>query len=226
MVLQGVPGGEGNKLKIKQVEELVGITKKNIRFYEEQGLLEVKRAANGYREYSMKDVKRLQEIKLLRKLSVTIDDMRQIFKGGKSLKSCIEYQVEAMERQKKNIGQIQFFCEQLLHDDLLLENLDAVLCLEKMERMEKEGTNFMDIKKTDIRRKRLLGAVLGACVMVALMAAAIAFLLWASSEDPIPVGWLAFFIGLLVIVIIGIILALAGRIKEIKGGEQDEASKY
>lgn len=81
-------------------------------------------------------------------------------------------------------------------------------------------------KKTDIRRKRLLGAVLGACVMVALMAAAIAFLLWASSEDPIPVGWLAFFIGLLVIVIIGIILALAGRIKEIKGGEQDEASKY
>lgn len=51
-------------------------------------------------------------------------------------------------------------------------------------------------------------------------------LLWASSEDPIPVGWLAFFIGLLVIVIIGIILALAGRIKEIKGGEQDEASKY
>lgn len=43
-------------MKIKQVEELVGITKKNIRFYEEQGLLEVKRAENGYREYSLNDV--------------------------------------------------------------------------------------------------------------------------------------------------------------------------
>ena len=55
-------------MKIKQVEELVGITRKNIRFYEEQGLLSVERAENGYREYSLKDVKRLQEIRFLRKL--------------------------------------------------------------------------------------------------------------------------------------------------------------
>ena len=40
-------------MKIKQVEELVGITRKNIRFYEEQGLLQVARADNGYREYHM-----------------------------------------------------------------------------------------------------------------------------------------------------------------------------
>ena len=52
-------------MKIKQVEELVGITRKNIRFYEEQGLLSVERAENGYREYSLKDVKRLQVIRVL-----------------------------------------------------------------------------------------------------------------------------------------------------------------
>ena len=54
-------------MKIKQVEELVGITRKNIRFYEEQGLLSVERAENGYREYSLKDVKRLQEIRFFKK---------------------------------------------------------------------------------------------------------------------------------------------------------------
>lgn len=70
-------------MKIKQVEELVGITKKNIRFYEEQGLLEVKRAENGYREYGLKDVERLQQIRLLRKLSIPIEDMRQMFGGEK-----------------------------------------------------------------------------------------------------------------------------------------------
>ena len=42
-------------MKIKQVEELVGITRKNIRFYEEQGLLNVERAENGYREYHTAD---------------------------------------------------------------------------------------------------------------------------------------------------------------------------
>ena len=46
-------------MKIKQVEELVGITRKNIRFYEEQGLLNVARAENGYREYHQADVIRL-----------------------------------------------------------------------------------------------------------------------------------------------------------------------
>ena len=54
-------------MKIKQVEELVGITRKNIRFYEDQGLLNVERAENGYREYHQADVIRLQEIKLFRK---------------------------------------------------------------------------------------------------------------------------------------------------------------
>lgn len=55
-------------MKIKQVEELVGITRKNIRFYEEQGLLNVERAENGYREYHTADIARLQEIKLFRKM--------------------------------------------------------------------------------------------------------------------------------------------------------------
>ena len=88
-------------MKIKQVEELVGITRKNIRFYEEQGLLSVERAENGYREYSLKDVKRLQEIRFLRQLFIPIEDMREVFEGKKSLTSCLEYQVEKMEREKK-----------------------------------------------------------------------------------------------------------------------------
>ena len=38
-------------MKINEVEALAGITKKNIRFYEEQGLLSPRRNAdNGYRE--------------------------------------------------------------------------------------------------------------------------------------------------------------------------------
>ena len=34
-------------MKIKQVEELVGITRKNIRFYEDQGLLNVQKTDTG-----------------------------------------------------------------------------------------------------------------------------------------------------------------------------------
>lgn len=213
-------------MKIKQVEELVGITKKNIRFYEDQGLLEVKRAENGYREYGLSDVKRLQEIRLLRKLAIPIEDMRQMYAGQKSLRSCLEYQVEEMERQKKNLVQVQAFCEELLNADLSLETLDATQCLEQMERLEKEGTNFMDVRKTDVHKKKIMGAALGGGIMVIFMAAMIGIMIWGCMEDPVPIGFMVFMIGIPAAVIIGVIAALIGRVKEIKGGEEDEASKY
>ncbi len=213
-------------MKIKQVEELVGITKKNIRFYEDQGLLEVKRAENGYREYGLNDVKRLQEIRLLRKLAIPIEDMRQMYAGQKSLRSCLEYQVEEMERQKKNLVQVQAFCEELLNADLSLETLDATQCLEQMERLEKEGTNFMDVRKTDVHKKKIMGAALGGGIMVIFMAAMIGIMIWGCMEDPVPIGFMLFMIGIPAAVIIGVIAALIGRVKEIKGGEEDEASKY
>ena len=80
-------------MKIQQVEELVGISKKNIRFYEEQGLLAPGRAENGYREYGQGDVTRLRQIKLLRKLAVPIEDIRAMLKGEGSLETCLTRQL-------------------------------------------------------------------------------------------------------------------------------------
>ena len=54
-------------MKIKDVEKQVGISKANIRFYEEEGLIHPARnQENNYREYSEADVEQLQEIKKLR----------------------------------------------------------------------------------------------------------------------------------------------------------------
>ncbi|MCI8992395.1 MAG: MerR family transcriptional regulator [Eubacterium sp.] len=213
-------------MKIKQVEELVGITKKNIRFYEEQGLLKVERAENGYREYGLQEIKRLQEIKLLRKLSVSIEDMRQIFKEEKSLKSCLEYQVEEMERQKRNLTRVQRFCEELLDKKTSFQTLQAEQCLEQMEQLEKEGTQFMDIGKTDIQRRKIMGAAIGGGVMLILMGMFIVLMFWGYSVEPIPGGILAFLVALPAAVIIGVIVSIINRVKEIRGGEEDEASKY
>ena len=45
-------GSEVRSLKINEVEALVGITRKNIRFYESEGLLAPRRnSENGYRDY-------------------------------------------------------------------------------------------------------------------------------------------------------------------------------
>ena len=213
-------------MKIKYVEELVGITKKNIRFYEEQGLLAPDRAENGYREYGQADVDRLMQIKLLRKLGVPIEEIKRIFQGSIHLDDCLDRHLDELERQKENLAKMQVISEQIIASHVTLQNLDTENYLNQVESMETEGKSFMDVEKTDRRRKKLMGAIIPGIVMILILAASIAAIAWMNTIEKIPVIVNIILLGLPAIVIICIVAAIIGRMKEIKGGEEDEASKY
>ena len=214
-------------MKIQQVEELVGISKKNIRFYETEGLLSPGRAENGYRAYGQGDVRRLREIKLLRKLAVPIEDIRAVLQGERSLETCLMRQLQAYDRQRESLSAMEGMTRELLNrPGLTLEGLDAEGCLDKIERLEKEGQNFMDVSKKDVHRKKASGAVLGAAIVIALLLPVVFGILWANGQAPLPIGILLLIVGVPVIVIICIVTVLIQRIKEIKGGEEDEAAQY
>ena len=213
-------------MKIQQAEELAGISKKNIRFYEKEGLLNVTRADNGYREYSLEDVERLKLIKLLRKLDLPLESIRAICEKKCSLKSCLDVQTEILRRRSRDYIKMSSFCERMSQAADTVDNMSPDAWLEQIELCEKEGTTFMDVKKTDIHRKKTAVAVGAAVVMIAFFGIIIGLVMWANAEDPAPAGIIWLTVGILVIVIIGIIAAVIGRMKEIKGGEEDEASKY
>ena len=213
-------------MKIKQVEELVGITRKNIRFYEDQGLLNVERAENGYREYHQADVIRLQEIKLFRKMDISIEEMKLLFEKKKSLQICLEQHLKELDHRKEGLSKMQDMCERLVLEHRSLESLNAEDCLEEIEQMEKEGAKFMNVNKTDVHKKKRTGAIIGAAVMTVLMLVTIIIVFWANAQDPIPLGLLLLIAGIPAVIIAGTLIALAGRMKEIEGGEEDEASKY
>ena len=213
-------------MKIKQVEELVGITRKNIRFYEEQGLLNVERAENGYREYHTADIARLQEIKLFRKMDISIEEMRALFEKRKSLQFCLEQHLGELERRREGLAKMQEMCQRLIAEHQSLDTLNAENCLEEIEQMEKEGAKFMNVNKTDVHNKKRKGAIIGAAVMTLLMLLTIIIIFWANIQDPIPTGLFLLLEGIPIVIIVGTLIALAGRMKEIEGGEEDEASKY
>ena len=52
-------------MTIKEIEELAGMPRANIRYYEAEGLLSPVRSENGYRDYSEEDLSILKKIKLL-----------------------------------------------------------------------------------------------------------------------------------------------------------------
>ena len=214
-------------MKIYQVEELVGITKKNIRFYEDQGLLNPERnPENDYRDYSMKDVRQLEKIKLLRKLSVPIEEIRQLQKGTLTFSECMSRQIARLEEEQKNAELMMELCKKLDAEVTDLKFLDATGYLEQMYNLEKEGTKFMDITKKDINRKKKTGALIAAIVFCGIMAFALVTMIFAVSKDshlffPLLIGFIA-----IICAIAGTIFALIQRFKEIEGGEEYEARNY
>ena len=214
-------------MKIYQVEEIVGITKKNIRFYEDEGLLNPERnPENGYRDYTLKDVRQLQKIKLLRKLSVPIEEIRLLEKGDESLAQILNRQIDRLTQEQKNAEFMKNFCEKLSTEVTDLNSLDPAFYLSEMKNLEKGGAEFMDIENKDIKRKKKYGAVIAATVFCLIMLIPFVAMIYAIKE----VGEVQFPMVLMMIimgiVITGTIIALIMRLKEIKKGEEFEALKY
>lgn len=211
-------------MRINQVEELVGISKKNIRFYEEKGLISPKRTAeNGYRDYSEEDVETLQKIKLLRQLSIPIEEILKLQKGYLTLDDCMRRHIIFMDREEENIKQKKSICAQIEASGENLANVDTEKYFLLMNEMEKEGVRFMNVKQTDKRRK---APIMAAVVMIVMMLALVGIMIWGAITDPIPLPFLIIVLAIPGSIIVGVLLALKERMKQIEGGEEDAASKY
>lgn len=211
------------------MEQQVGITKKNIRFYEKEGLLQPGRSLeNGYRDYREEDVETLKRIKLLRKLAVPLEEIRKVQSRSMTMESVLRRHMITLEEQSSNLSKIQAVCEGLVEKKEQYGQLDTDAWLAEMEKLEKEGMHFMDVKRQDKRQKKQ-GAFIAAAVFGALMIAVEALLLWAYVTEPQEAPPLALFLVILAVPAVfvgGLLIALLQRMKEIEGGEEDAAVKY
>lgn len=217
-------------MKINEVEKIIGITKKNIRFYEAQGLLSPNRnAENGYRDYSDDDIKKLEQIKLLRKLGLPIEEIRSMQDGSSTVADSMKRHGITLERQQQNLSKCQELCRLLTTEDVILSDLDTCKFLEYMGEMEKSGASFNNIIRKDIKPIRYIGAATASIIMTAFMTALFLFMLWAFKTDPEeapPLPFMIIFLAVPVVIVLGIIFSLIQRIHEIKRGEIDDAKKF
>ena len=217
-------------MKINEVEALVGITKKNIRFYEEQGLLSPRRnSENGYRDYGQEEVDTLRQIKLLRKLGVPLEEIRRMQAGRITVADGMRRHLVTLEREQRSLEQSMELCRCLKNREERLAELDAGSLLAEMEQMEQAGSTFQDKQYGDVKPIRYAAAVIAALVMTAFMAGVIALMVWgftveAAEAPPLPL--IVVLVALPAVVILGVLLALIQRIREIQRGEEDDAKIY
>ncbi len=216
-------------MKINEVEARVGITKKNIRFYEEQGLLTPRRnSENGYRDYGEEEVAVLQRIKLMRKLGVPLEEIRQMQGGSHTVADGMRRHLISLEREQRNLEQSMELCRSLKDREERLDSLDAAALLAQMERLEGEGTTFLDKQQED-KVRHYVAPIVIAAGMTLLMVGLIALLLWACWLDPVnapPLPLIAVLVFMPAAVLLGVYLALYQRVKEIRKGEAEDAKRY
>ncbi|MEY8230972.1 MerR family transcriptional regulator [Oscillospiraceae bacterium 50-16] len=216
-------------MKINEVEAQVGITKKNIRFYEEQGLLSPRRnSENGYRDYEEAEVAILRQIKLMRKLGVPLEEIRRMQAGG-TVGDGMRRHLVTLERELHSLEQSIQLCQSLRDREERLDALDAASLLEEMDRLERGGTTFQDKQKRDAPSVRYVAPVVMAILMSALMAGLIGLMIWLYVTDPAeapPLPLLAALAAIPGVVILGVLLAMMQRIREIQKGEEEDAKEY
>ena len=217
-------------MKINEVEAAVGVTKKNIRFYEEEGLISPRREpGNGYRSYSEADVERLRRIKLLRKLDVPLAEIRQMLEGECTLAEGMTRQLERLNTRRTDLDEAVNFCTLLQKEPVSLNELDVAQTLARLPAREEQGVTFVNIERTDRKAERIKGALVGAGLFTALMAFIIATMAWAFYTDPQgapPLPLVIVLLGIPAGCIVGTLKVLLDRIEEIGKGEEDAYRNY
>lgn len=123
-------------MKINEICKLTGLTKKAIEYYQIKGLITPIIIENGYREFTECDLKQLKTIAVLKKLELTVDEIKQVLesKDRNSVLMKIKYAKQVQTKAK----------------------LDRIELIEQMVRGEdiSDKINLLDQKWT-IREKLL-----------------------------------------------------------------------
>ena len=112
-------------MNIKDMEQRSGMTRANIRFYEQEGLLSPRRQSNGYRDYSDDDLQQLHRIHLLRTLGLSLEEIRAAQKGELPLDRLLENRAAALDKQAADAQQYAQLCRRIRQDGAQYSTLDG-----------------------------------------------------------------------------------------------------
>lgn len=121
-------------MNIKEAEKLTGISKRNIRFYEQKGMLHPARNQdNDYRDYSSQDIERLKLIRALRMVDMPLEEIQKVLDGKTSLEEAATAQERQLRERVQEVQTAIRFCKSLqgLSGDV---EVDAIL--REMDREE------------------------------------------------------------------------------------------
>ena len=134
-------------LKIKELENLLSISRSNVRFYEKQGLLSPERKDNNYREYTNQDIEVLKKIIIFRKMGFTVEEIKLIQNNDLPFAEAIANAQRRIEDEIEQLNGSLKLIKQVAQENLSFDEIDIDEHWNTISESEKSGEKFVDICK-------------------------------------------------------------------------------
>ena len=85
-----------------EIEEMLGIAKQTLIYYEKEGFITPQRDSNNYRNYLKKVLDILELILLLRSMEISIDEIKLILNNQFSIRDALKTKKSLLKIQKFN----------------------------------------------------------------------------------------------------------------------------
>lgn len=133
-------------MTIKEIEEITGMIRANIRYYESEGLVVPERnKENGYRIYSEADARTLLKIRLLRTLDVPLEEIKRLQSGEEELSDVLERHLTSIQEKQNLLERSGEVSRMMLKEGESFTSLDALRYLSVLENGDKDALK-QDVK--------------------------------------------------------------------------------
>ena len=130
-------------MTIKEVEQLLEVPRATIRFYEKQGLIAPARGENGYRDYTDEDFETLKKIIILRKIGMTVEEIRDLFDGIQSMDKALDANIENLQKQMDELKGAIKLSQKMKEDIVQIDSMNVNAYWHTIEEEENQGNRFI-----------------------------------------------------------------------------------
>ncbi|WP_195510418.1 MerR family transcriptional regulator [Clostridium tyrobutyricum] len=139
-------------MNIKIAAEKTGLTKKAIKYYECEGLINPsKNSSNNYREYTDTDIVKLNLIGALRVIDIPVSEIKCLIEGNKSLPDIMKNTLDKITEHISNLEK-----SRLIISNILNNNLEDYSTIGEQVRKLRETLEFSISEKKEFISTRLL----------------------------------------------------------------------
>ena len=134
-------------MKVKELENILSISRSNIRFYEKQGLFFPERKDNNYREYTEQDIEVLKKIIIFRKIGFTVEEIKLIQNDELPFTEAIASAQHRIEDEIEQLNGSLKLIKQIAQANSSFDEIDIDEHWNTISESEKSGEKFVDICK-------------------------------------------------------------------------------